>query len=156
MDVLKGVAAVLIARYLVYPVPANGSFSQHNLQAAAEAIAAFAAILGHNYSLFLGFSGGRGVATGGGGIIAMTPLVGLLGIVSMAIPIVLTRYMSLGSITAAAVVAVVSFGSALTGHDYWPHAIFAIVGATIIILSHRDNIERLLSGTERKIGQPAR
>ena len=156
MDVLKGVGAVLIARYLIYPVPANATLAQHNLQAAAEAIAAFAAILGHNYSLFLGFSGGRGVATGGGGIIAMTPLIGLLAIVSMAIPIALTRYMSLGSITGAAVVAVVSFVSALTGHVYWPHAIFAIVGATIIILSHRDNIERLLSGTERKIGQPAR
>lgn len=156
MDMLKGVAAVLVTRYLIYPLPAGAASGQHNLQAAAEALAAFAAILGHNYSLFLGFSGGRGVATGGGGVLAMAPLAWLIGIVSMAIPIALTRYVSLGSIVGAAVVGIVALVLALTGHDYLPHAIFAIVGATVIIASHRDNIERLLSGTERKIGQPAR
>ncbi len=155
LDILKGVAAVLLARYLVYPLGADATGAQHNLQATAEALAGFGALLGHNFSLFLGFSGGRGVATGAGAIFTVTPVAGILGVIAMAIPIAVTRYVSLGSILGAAVVGVAALILALTGHDYLPHAIFAIVGASFVIFSHRDNIERLLHGTERRLGSAA-
>jgi glycerol-3-phosphate acyltransferase PlsY len=156
LDIAKGVAAVLLARFLIYPLGAHASGTQHNLQATAEAIAAFAALLGHNFSLFLHFTGGRGVATGGGTIFAIAPVAALIGVVSMAIPIALTRYVSLGSIVGAAVTGLAALLLALTGHDYLPHAIFALVGASFIIYSHRDNIGRLLNGTERRLGSHTR
>jgi glycerol-3-phosphate acyltransferase PlsY len=154
MDILKGVAAILLARFLVYPLGADATPAQHNLQATAEALAGFGALLGHNFSIFLRFTGGRGVAVGAGAIFAVTPVAGLLGLISMAIPIAITRYVSLGSILGAAVAGISALILALTGHDYLPHAIFAMVGAGFVIFSHRDNIERLLNGTERRIGSP--
>jgi acyl phosphate:glycerol-3-phosphate acyltransferase len=154
LDILKGVTAIMLARYLVYPLSADATGAQHNLQATAEALAGFGALLGHNFSIFLRFTGGRGVATGAGAIFAVTPIAGLLGVIAMAIPIVITRYVSLGSILGAVVVGLSALILALTGHDYLPHAIFAIAGASFVIFSHRDNIERLLQGTERRIGAP--
>lgn len=148
MDLGKGVAAVLLARYGFMPHPP----ASLNLQGWAEAVGGFAAILGHNYSIFIHFTGGRGVATGGGAMLAISPFA--LGVAAIALitPIVLTRYVSLGSIMGAAAGAITDVVLAATGHDSWPHAIFLVVGASFIILHHRDNIERLLSGTERKLG----
>jgi len=154
MDILKGVAAILLTRFLVYPLGADANAAQHNLQATAEALAGFGALLGHNFSIFLRFTGGRGVAVGAGAIFAVTPIAGLLSVIAMAIPIAITRYVSLGSILGAAVAGISALILALTGHDYLPHAIFAMVGGGFVIFSHRDNIERLLSGTERRIGSP--
>lgn len=156
LDVGKGVAAVLLTRFIFFPLPSGHvTLNDHNLQAAGEAIAAFAALLGHNFSMFIGFKGGRGVATGGGGILAMAPLAVLLGIVALIIPIYLTRYVSLGSIISAAVAGLTVTIMAATGHFgvYGPHAVFAVFGALFVIFSHRDNIERLLNGTERKLGR---
>jgi len=156
LDVGKGVAAVLLARFVFFPEPLSAQGGLLNLQATAEAIAAAGALLGHNFSIFIGFSGGRGVATGGGAILAMSPAAVLIAIIALIIPIALTRYVSLGSIVAAAAAGLAALALALTGHDYLPHAIFALAGGIFVILAHRDNIERLLHGTERKLGQPAR
>ncbi|HEX8036853.1 MAG TPA: glycerol-3-phosphate 1-O-acyltransferase PlsY [Ktedonobacterales bacterium] len=156
LDVGKGVAAVLLARFVFFPLPSGHvSLTDHNWQAGCEAIAAFAALLGHNFSMFIGFKGGRGVATGGGGILAMAPLAILTGLVALIIPIYLTRYVSLGSIISAAVAGLTVTILAISGQFgvYGPHAIFAVFGALFVIFSHRDNIERLLSGTERKLGK---
>ncbi len=76
-------------------------------------------------------------------------------IIGLIVPIVVTRYVSLGSIIASATAAIVDTAFALTGHDAWPHAVFMIVGAAFVIVSHGDNIQRLLSGTERRLGQPS-
>lgn len=142
MDVLKGVAAVLLARYLLFPG-----------QPWAETVAGFAALLGHNYSVFIHFTGGRGVATGGGVILAMSPVALLFGALGLVIPIAITRYVSLGSIIASATSAVADAILVATGHDTYQHLVFAVGGAAFIIYAHRDNIARLASGTERKIGQ---
>jgi len=157
LDITKGLVAVLLAHFVIYPLPAHPqpTLAQHNLQATAEAIAGFAALLGHNFSIFLQFTGGRGVATGGGATLGMSPIAMLIGAVAMFIPIALTRYVSLGSIIGCATAGLVALALALTGHDYLPHALFALAGAALIIFSHRDNIERLLQGTERKLGQTA-
>lgn len=149
-DVLKGVIAVLLARFVFF-----GGHGDTNLQASAEAIAGFGAIIGHNYSFLIGFKGGRGVLTGAGAMVVMAPLATLVGFICAVIPIVLTRYVSLGSILGATGSAVADFILLLTQHDSLPHFLFILVGSIVVIASHRDNIDRLLKGTERKLGQPA-
>lgn len=151
LDFGKGVAAVLLARYILMPAPP----ASLNLQGWAEAVGGFAAILGHNYSIFISFTGGRGVATGGGTMLAISPISFVAALVGIIVPIAVTRYVSLGSIVGAATGAITDVILAATGHDIWPHAIYIVAGATFIILHHRDNIERLLAGTERKLGAKA-
>lgn len=149
-DVLKGVAAVLLARLVFF-----GGHTDPNLQATAEAVAGFCAIIGHNYSIFIGFKGGRGVLTGAGAMVVMAPITTIIGFFCAFIPIAITRYVSLGSILGATGSIVTEFILLVTQHDTLPHFIFILVGGLIIIVSHRDNIDRLLKGTERKLGSPA-
>ena len=152
MDVGKGVVAVLLARFVIMPMSAGAAV---DTRAWADAIAAFCAMLGHNYSIYIHFTGGRGVATGGGAILAINPLVLIPFVIAMVVPIALTRYVSLGSMLGGAAAAITDTLLALTGHDQWAHAVFMITGATFIILAHRDNIQRLTTGNERKLGTPS-
>lgn len=149
-DVLKAAAAVLLARFVFF-----GGHSDPTLQATAEAIAGFCAILGHNYSIFIGFKGGRGVLAGGGAMLVMAPFTTLIGFFCAFIPIAITRYVSLGSILGASGSIVTELVLLITGHDSLPHFLFILIGGLVIIISHRDNISRLMHGTERKLGQPA-
>ena len=155
LDIAKGAGAVLLARFVIFPVGPHATLEMQNLSALAQAIAGMAALLGHNYSLFIHFTGGRGVATGAGALAAMAPVAALAGLVAMVIPIAVTRYVSLGSVIGCAVAGVATLVLTLTGHGLWPEAAFGLAASGFIILSHRDNIERLLQGTERKLGQPA-
>lgn len=154
LDIAKGAGAVLLARFVIFPASPNATLDMQNLSALAQAIAGMAALLGHNYSLFIHFTGGRGVATGAGALAAMAPVAALLGLVAMIIPIATTRYVSLGSVIGCGVAGLAALILTLTGHGLWPQAVFGLVASSFIILSHRDNIERLLQGTERKLGQP--
>jgi acyl phosphate:glycerol-3-phosphate acyltransferase len=143
-DILKGAIPVLLAHWLIFPG-----------QPWAEVLAGLAAMVGHNYSVFIGFSGGRGVATGAGASLAIQPLVLLLGVIVFIIPIASTRYVSLGSILGAASLPLIDAMFVATGHDSYPHLVFYVLTAAFIIYSHRDNVMRLLAGTERKLGQRA-
>ncbi len=139
-DVLKGVLAVIAARYVVgYPL--------------GEMAAAFAAVAGHNWSIYIRFQGGRGVATSVGGVLVMMPFVALIGLAAFALFVAISRYVSLGSIlgSISAAVAAVVFG--IAGGAATGHVIFVCVAVALIVLQHRDNISRLLSGTESKLGQ---
>jgi glycerol-3-phosphate acyltransferase PlsY len=157
LDIAKGAVAVLLARYLIFPASADAFIGPW-----AEPVAGLAAILGHNFSLFLHFRGGRGVATGGGAVLAMNPLVVAFAFPIGALPVIFTRYVSLGSITAAATCPIAELVLLLTGHDTiaghanWAHFAYMLVGAAIVIASHHDNIQRLLAGTERKLGERAK
>ena len=142
-DVLKGVIAVLLARYII-GTPMG------------EMAAGFAAVVGHDWSLFLKFKGGRGVATSVGGILPMAmwaPLAAVTGVVIFITILALTRYVSLASITGSlsAVVAMAVF----MGLDRvpWEYLVYIVVVVALIIYQHRDNISRLRSGTESKLGQ---
>ena len=142
-DVFKAVIAVLLARYII------GS-------PMSEMTAGFAAVAGHDWSLFLKFKGGRGVATSLGGILPMAmwaPLAAVAGVVIFIALIALTRYVSLASImgSLSAVVAMAVF----MGMDRvpWEYLVYIVVVVALIIFQHRDNISRLLSGTESKLGQ---
>lgn len=143
-DVLKGAIPVLLAHALIFPG-----------QPWAEVVAGLAAMLGHNHSMFIRFTGGRGVATGAGASLAIQPVVLLLGLIVFIVPIATTRYVSLGSVAGAASLAVIDAIFVATGHDSYPHLVFYVLTAVFITYSHRDNIARLMSGTERKLGQKA-
>lgn len=147
-DVGKGVAAVLVARHLLFGrLPSYADYG--------ESVAGSAAILGHNHSIFIRFTGGRGVLTGAGAMLVISPAAWLCGFVAAVVPIALTRYVSLGSIMGAAVSPTAELVLVLTRQDSLPHFLFLAFGGGFVIYSHRDNIRRLLSGTERKLGQSA-
>ena len=154
LDVLKGVLAVIFAGLIVgksYLVV--GDFSLGIL--IAQVTAALAAIAGHNWSVFLRFQGGRGVATFFGGLIALCPAAGLFGGEVLIISAGLTRYASLGSI--AGIVGAYAILVPLTILNGFPieYLGYTLIGAIIIIVMHRDNIARLMAGKERKLGDRA-
>ena len=105
------------------------------------------AMMGHNWSIFLGFKGGRGVATGLGVLIALSPLVALICFLVWGIIVYFTKLVSLGSIIAAALVPVLMY---VTGESYW-FVGFGGLAALFVIVRHWDNIKRLLAGNELKV-----
>jgi acyl phosphate:glycerol-3-phosphate acyltransferase len=142
LDLLKGTAAVLLARWLGAGV-------------GVEVFAGLAAIVGHSRSPFLGLGGGRGVAPAFGGLLAFAPLIALLIVPLFVVVIALTRYSSVGSLTASALAGVLlAAATAALGWDPWLY-VYAVGGTLLVWLFHADNIQRLLAGTERKIGTPA-
>jgi acyl phosphate:glycerol-3-phosphate acyltransferase len=143
LDVAKGGAAVLIGGWL-----AGGSAPE-----LTAALAGTAAIVGHTWSVFIGFGGGRGVATAGGALLAMNPLILLIVVPIMLLVVWATRYVSLGSLTGAVLAPLVAGGLALA--DLVPAASVALAAAAgvLIVLRHSDNIDRLRHGTERRLGQ---
>ena len=133
-DTVKGMAGVYLGSLLV-----GGSL--------AEVLGGIAAISGHNWSVFMGFKGGRGVATGLGVIALLAPKVTAIVFAVWCIVVFLTRYVSLASIVAAALVPLLM---------WWFDAgretlLFGVAAATFVILRHRPNIVRLLRGEELKI-----
>ncbi|HUV52133.1 MAG TPA: glycerol-3-phosphate 1-O-acyltransferase PlsY [Dehalococcoidia bacterium] len=143
LDVLKGVTAILIGHYVI------GS-------PMGEMAAGFAAIAGHDWSLFLKFKGGRGVATSLGALLPMAmpaPLSGVIGLAVFVLVALASRYVSLASIVGslAAVAAMGAFWA--VDRAPWQYFVFIGVAVALIIFQHRDNITRLLSGKESKLGQ---
>ena len=139
LDAAKGYVAVLAAAWLTRDT-------------GWQAMAAVAAILGHMFTVFLSFKGGKGVATACGAYLALSPqAVGLTVVVFIAVA-ALTRYVSLASIASAA-----SFPLAvyLRGE---PNEVLAaaIIGAALIVAKHHQNIHRLLTGTENKFALGSR
>lgn len=116
-----------------------------------EAITAFAAILGHNWPLFIGFRGGRGIVPGAAGLAFMVPpIVAVLWVVFLPVMFI-SRYVSLASLATVAT-APILVAAAIVWFQVSPvYLIYAIVGGVVIFIQHRDNISRLISGTERRI-----
>ena len=139
LDFLKGVLAVIIGLYLV------GS-------PLSLVLCGFAAIAGHSASLFLVFKGGKGVATGLGVIAMLLPKVTIIVFAVWLAIVYFTRYVSLGSIVAAALVPILAklFGN--PSEYVW----FGVVAAVLIIVRHHANIGRLMNGTESKIAAGGR
>ena len=110
-------------------------------------LAGLLAIVGHSFSIYLNFHGGKGVATGLGVITVMIPKATLIVFLTWLVIVLITRYVSLGSCIAAMLVPILAFYfDAAT-----PFVLFGIVAAIFIILRHRENISRLLRGKENKI-----
>ncbi|MEW6553009.1 MAG: glycerol-3-phosphate 1-O-acyltransferase PlsY [Actinomycetota bacterium] len=141
LDMAKGVAAVAIGRAL-------------GLGPNLSLVAGLASIAGHNWSIFLKFKGGKGIATSGGVIIAAYPwqvTVVVLGV--FVLLVLLTRIMSVASISAAVTFTVATFIVFWGEWDKWPFLVIALVGSALAIYQHRENIKRLLKGEEPKIGR---
>ncbi len=143
-DVAKGVAAVLLARVL---------FAADPQVEWAAAIAGFAAIVGHKWSVFNRFTGGRGVATSTGALGAMS-----IWTVVILVPVVFgimwrSRYVSLGSVSGALLAPVITAALWYFGVASLPAVVYALAAGVLVTVAHADNIARLRAGTERKIGQ---
>ena len=149
LDVAKGAVAVLLVR-LLYQAGAPGSPEW------VAAAAGIAAIVGHNWSVFIGFTGGRGVATAAGGLLAIAPLALAVIVPVVAIIVWLTRYVSLGSLAAGALAVAATALLVAAGAASTAAVAFAVACAILIAWSHRDNIARLRSGTERRFGEKER
>ncbi len=130
-DALKGAIGV----YLFNPDPA------------LMLLGGLLAMIGHNWSIFLGFKGGRGVATGLGVLIVLTPLISVICLAVWGIIVYFTKFVSLGSVIAAALVPILMFAF---GEPLW-YLGFGSLAALFVIVRHKENIIRLLQGKELKV-----
>ncbi len=137
-DSMKGAAAVAVARLL-------------GLDAIWQGMAGFCAVLGHNFSVFLKFKGGKGVATSLGVIASISPLSGAFAVAVWLAVALLTRYSSLSALVAFAALPAASYFLGAPG----PVVLTAAALALLIIVRHTGNIKRLISGGERRIGEKA-
>ena len=142
LDIAKGAAPVLIGRALEAPPAVLGA-------------CALAAVLGHVFPVFLGFRGGKGVATAAGAIGAMSPAPMLAAMTVFGITVALTRYVSLGSMLAVASFPLFAF---LFGWLGWaePMPQVLLIGSTVaaglILIRHRENVRRMAVGNEHRLG----
>ena len=125
-----------------------------DLSEGAQALAGLAAFLGHLYPVFFAFKGGKGVATAVGVLLAFEPLLALATMVTFAIIVFFSRYVSLASMVAAVFAPayyLIGDGVAWTASGAKTLALIAM--GLLLIWRHRENIQRLLAGTESKLGQ---
>ncbi len=134
-DALKGIASVLLAYRLF---PAGGDLGAIG--------AAVGCILGHNFTPWLRFKGGKGMATSLGVLIALLPVVSVLAFGFWGVMFLLTRYVSLASILASAALPVFTWLVRGIGVLFW----FTLLIGVLAIVRHRSNIQRLLNGTESR------
>ena len=141
LDMLKGMLPTLAARWLL-----PGQF-------VVIVLTGVAAVLGHTFPIFLGFKGGKAVATSGGVLLAIAPLLVPIGIAAWAAAFAITRISSVGSLTAAAVVIVAGTLFYLAGALPLPYAAFVWFSALFVVYLHRENIQRLRAGTENRFNR---
>lgn len=142
LDCLKGGIAVLVTSNLIY----NNWIM---------VLMWLLVVVGHNWSVFLGFKGGRGIAPALGSLLILTPVSAALALLVFLPVTFISKYLSLGSILGV-VMAVVS-AWILTALDWYSPtvSIYATIVGIMILFQHRDNMQRIMTRTERKIGQPA-
>ncbi len=146
LDILKGVVAILIAKFIV------GNIASEANTAILVQIAGFFAVVGHTFPVFFGFKGGKGVATSLGVLLVMNPLIGGICLVFALVVMALTRMVSLGSIMAAILFPVLTIF--ITDNyiaDGYNYIFFGIAMAILVIFNHRSNIKRLYNGQENKL-----
>ena len=145
VDLLKGALAVLVAPMLA------GAMTPTDLLA-LPALAALGAVLGHNYTCWLGFKGGKGVATSAGAMAALIPPAFGVTVITWLLVFFLTRYVSMASIAAALILPVATIFT-VSGPTRWPLVAFTSALAALAVWRHRANIERLKAGTEHRINK---
>lgn len=159
LDAIKGAAAVIIASWIVgVPIFSGNPILnfEHSIAGAYWTVAAasIAVIVGHMFPVWLGFRGGKGVATGVGVFLVLAPWAVVVAAIAFFLIVWRTRYVSLGSMVAAAMIPVVVWTEGLfmlpARFMFAPLLTAAVVGAGLIIFAHRGNIERLVQGTENK------
>ena len=145
VDLLKGALAVFVAPMLAAAMTPTDSL-------ALPALAALGAVLGHNYTCWLGFKGGKGVATSAGAMAALIPPAFGVTVITWLLVFFLTRYVSMASIAAALILPVATIFT-VSGPTRWPLVAFTSALAALAVWRHRANIERLKAGTEHRINK---
>ncbi len=155
LDASKGMIAVLLVSRLYFgnfPFPNATPFDDFTL---VQIIAGVAAVLGHIWTIFAGFKGGKGIATGLGFLVSIVTVDMLLGLVVFAVVVAISKYISLGSLAAATSVPIFMvireniFGVDIYGyHTILPLTIFL---AFLVMFTHRANIKRIFHGNENRI-----
>ena len=143
VDLSKGVGPALLARYVPLFQGAGWGI----------AVAGLMALIGHCFPIFIGFRGGRGVMTGAGAALVISPLAFLFGAIVGIGTIVTTRYVSLGSILGVVTFLICGILFYFLRLITLPEAVYLVLGPALVIALHYDNIGRLLAGKERKLGQ---
>lgn len=138
LDSVKGMVAVWLARAVV-GIPA------------VEALAGLLAVVGHNYSIFIGFKGGAGTACTIGGALALWPWNGAILVAAGVLVLVIVRYASVGSIVVALLLPIVFALRAWLADAPWAYLIHGLGTMTLTLWALRANIQRLLSGNERRL-----
>ena len=146
LDLAKGLVAVLLVRWLYQAGPAE---SQDWVAAAAG----IAAIAGHIRSVFIGFRGGRGVATFAGAMLATAPWTVAIVVPLVALIVWRSRIVSLGSLAGSVLAPVITAAFVPFGQATWAGVALGVGGLALVTAAHTDNIARLRAGTERRIGR---
>lgn len=158
-DILKGVLAVVLTRYIVYTVIPNDVFSnmsltETNIYLSIDYIAGLFVILGHDFPIFFGFRGGKGVATSLGVVMILDWKIGLAVAVCAIAIMAITRYVSLGSVIGGAAYVVAEIiKMCVQGEFIALQLICTVIIGGLLIAKHHANIGRLLNGTESKLGR---
>jgi acyl phosphate:glycerol-3-phosphate acyltransferase len=152
LDMLKGLLPVLVVTLLIK----NKVFEDPH--AVALLLAAFCPIAGHMWSVFLKFKGGKGISTAGGGVLILAPWSFLTASISWVVLFWVTRYVSLASIIAAAIMGISVAAYSALGWCPQPRAvqIYLALLALLTIFKHRSNIKRLFAGTESRFEKKAK
>ena len=140
LDMLKSILAIYLAILIV-----DSSL--------IVSLSGVLAITGHIWPVFSKFRGGKGTACGWAGLLFLSPISGLIASIVGLFLIAITRYVSLGSITASVVGSIFLVILCLTGNAPLPYMWFGVLGTILIDFRHKDNILRLIKGQERKLGQ---
>lgn len=154
VDVLKGVAAIVLARWFFPLIASSPALSPPTLDLQifvpwCVALSGLAAVLGHSRSIWLNFAGGKSAAVGLGVLLALSWQVGLAAAAIFAAAVAITRIVSLSSMLAALSAIVLVFALA---HPL-PYRLLVVAGALYVVVRHRSNIARLIAGTEPRVGQ---
>ena len=152
LDIIKAVAAVMLAKVimgdsilLIAGVPLGYQV--------AQIVVAFMVMVGHNWSAFIKFRGGKGVATYFGGWIVISPIAALFGIVILLVTALRTRYMSLGSILGTLGIWCLLVPLTVFYEFHPMYLAYGLAAAVLVVYQHRENIVRLQAGTEPRLGE---
>jgi len=151
LDVGKAVASVLLAGLIIGNEPLMvASYDIH--VPLAQIVAALMVMVGHNWSVYIRFKGGKGVSAFFGGLVTINWFVALVALAVIAVVVIITRYVSLGSMSAALGALLTFVALTVMGMTAPIYVIYGLLAASLIIYQHRSNIQRLLSGTENRLG----
>lgn len=147
LDALKGFLPVFAASWWML----HREQASVNMASLVAALCAAASVLGHMFTFWLGFKGGKGVATTAGAMLGLAPLVLLIGVAVWAIVFFTTRYVALASIAAGfAMPAAAAIFMSISGVWNYVLLAFGVVIAVLVLVRHRSNISRMLAGTENR------
>jgi glycerol-3-phosphate acyltransferase PlsY len=150
VDALKGFLAARYVGWFAYKILAGGVEESSTTDEALQIVGGIVAILGHNYTCWLKFKGGKGIATSAGVALALLPVAMGIAVVVFFVVCFTTRYVSLASISAAAILPVAAWWPARSSRTMIG---VAAVIAALAIYKHRTNIQRLMNGTENRFGK---